>query len=105
MTHMMANVRPGRWESSLMGSCAERGSVLLFETMHRNLFQRIGLRALILAVLLGFAGTSACIVRTRPAHRHSHVKRGHAHGHHKQPKAKNKKYKKAKKYKKQRHRH
>lgn len=87
-----------------MSCCTERGSVLLFETMQWNFFRRIGLRALILAVLLGFAGTSACLVRTRSGHRHSQVKRGHAHGHHK---AKHKKHKKAKKYKKakQRHRH
>lgn len=73
--------------------------------MQWNLIRRLGLRALILAVLLGLAGTSACLIRTRPAHQHHHVKRGHAHGHHKQPKAKkHKKHKKHKKYKK-RHRH
>jgi hypothetical protein len=65
--------------------------------MQWNIIRRLGLRALILAVLLGLAGTSACLIRTRPAHQH-HVKRGHAHGHHKPHKGK--KYKKQKKYKK-----
>jgi hypothetical protein len=70
--------------------------------MRSNLFSKIGLRALLLVLLFGLAGT-ACIVATEPAPRHGHVVRRPAPGHHHHAPKKHKKYKKHQKHKKHKH--
>ena len=80
------------------GVHAGKGPALMIfsATMQWDMFRRFGLRALILAILLGFVGASACIVRTRPAQHRVYVKSGHPQ---------HKKYKKPKKHKKYKKRH